>query len=1047
MKPSDFKPVLENVVLESNSARPGDTLGVIYYFRNMGTAYADKDYRVFVHFERTQSCEKIPFQQDHEPVISAKSWASGKLIVDGPHQIAIPPDAEEGEYFIHVGLFIPGGGGPHGERVYETYWSGKLTVSQDAPPPSPQPPLPAQEIIERIKRLRARLIDSVSLENEFIRFNISREDGCYEILDKNSGEIWASSVTEGAFARITLVKGEQQRILSVSRFKIFTTEPGSLRMLYVPPPEESDLTGLAVRFTATLVADAPAIEFTWDVMPPGDWKVQLVRFPDEALWVTDAQEGAFYVPSWLGVAIPANSGRMFSRRYPTYAWGGCQMAMVGMSKKGAGLLVSWSDPYVTATVQSTIQDLSILPGRQMLALTLEHGSASKNVRVDVVPGGNYVEICHAYRPIARAHGFLKLWPEKIRENPSAQKLIGAPIFKPFTLSRTIPGSRFYHGKGEEHVSIGYTFEETAQIAEHLRYEVGIERGLFVLAGWIHRGYDNQHPDILPAAPECGGDAALRKASERIRATGYLFGLHDNYLDFYRDAPSWDEKYIVVNKDGSLRKGGNWAGGQAWFICPKMALELAKRPDKNMPKVKELFAPTAYFTDTTFAVGMTECFSPTHPLDYHGDIQCRQALADYARSLFGVHGSEMGMEWAVPHSHYFEGILSRRALGERMPPGAYQVPLFELVYRDCIALYTHQGDKAGPDSADYILYHIGLGRMPLYAFGPHLYFKEEDKKQPVRMLVLPGVEKVMPKTARQFEITYRWSVNAPPFVDVKRVFVHFTDADGNIKFQDDHELPVSTGKWKKGDVILVGPRTVNVPEKLTGIFDIRVGLLSNSERLTLAGQPDRERRYKVGVLVLTSRGISFRPFVQEPRLLDTACFARCDGGWSEAQTPRLCRTDVFIRNTYEVLSPLNELTAMLPMTSHRFLTPDRLVEETVFGNNEVRVVINGSAHDVVIDGESLPPYGFIVKSPTFTAFHAKTWNGVKYPKSAMFTIRSLDNRALNEAIRLRIFHAFGEPRIRFANLHRRAYTDSGQKITSTDGMFEMTVPAEVRLEFR
>ena len=28
--------------------------------------------------------------------------------------------------------------------------------------------------------------------------------------------------------------------------------------------------------------------------------------------------------------------------------------------------------------------------------------------------------------------------------------------------------------------------------------------LFTMGGWIHRGYDNQHPDILPAAPECGG---------------------------------------------------------------------------------------------------------------------------------------------------------------------------------------------------------------------------------------------------------------------------------------------------------------------------------------------------------------------------------------------------------------------------------------------------------------------------------------------------------------------------------------------------------------
>ena len=123
LKPElSFKPVLENVLLEAASARPGDSVGVVYYFRNSGTGRAEKDYRVFVHFEPTPSCEKIPFQQDHEPTVSAQTWEPGRLIVDGPYEIAIPAGTEEGEYFIHVGLYTPGGG-RHGDRVYETYWS------------------------------------------------------------------------------------------------------------------------------------------------------------------------------------------------------------------------------------------------------------------------------------------------------------------------------------------------------------------------------------------------------------------------------------------------------------------------------------------------------------------------------------------------------------------------------------------------------------------------------------------------------------------------------------------------------------------------------------------------------------------------------------------------------------------------------------------------------------------------------------------------------------------------------------------------------------
>ena len=52
-----------------------------------------------------------------------------------------------------------------------------------------------------------------------------------------------------------------------------------------------------------------------------------------------------------------------------------------------------------------------------------------------------------------------------------------------------------------------------------------------------------------------------------------------------------------------------------------------------------------------------------------------------------------------------------------------IPLFEVVYGDCINLYTHQGDRATPTRPAYILDHILYAENPLYAFGQHLYFEE------------------------------------------------------------------------------------------------------------------------------------------------------------------------------------------------------------------------------------------------------------------------------------------------------------------------------------
>jgi hypothetical protein len=88
---------------------------------------------------------------------------------------------------------------------------------------------------------------------------------------------------------------------------------------------------------------------------------------------------------------------------------------------------------------------------------------------------------------------------------------------------------------EESVRVHWTFNEAAQVAEHLKNDVKIERCFFMVGGWTEGGYDVRHPDNLPANPECGGNEALADAVERIQKLGYVGCLHDNVQDMYRDA--------------------------------------------------------------------------------------------------------------------------------------------------------------------------------------------------------------------------------------------------------------------------------------------------------------------------------------------------------------------------------------------------------------------------------------------------------------------------------------------------------------------------------
>jgi hypothetical protein len=90
-----------------------------------------------------------------------------------------------------------------------------------------------------------------------------------------------------------------------------------------------------------------------------------------------------------------------------------------------------------------------------------------------------------------------------------------------------------------------------------------------------------------------------------------------------------------------------------------------------------------------------------------------------------------------------------------------------------------------------------------------------------------------------------------------------------------------------------------------------------------------------------------------------------------------------------------------------------------GAGAVEVLVNGSArpyrHHSRLGGEvTLPPNGFLVESPSFVAFHASNWNGVNYEAPTLFTLRSLDDRPLTKARQVRVFHAFGDSRLRWGD---------------------------------
>jgi hypothetical protein len=728
----------------------------------------------------------------------------------------------------------------------------------------------------------------VTLETAFLRFRLSPENGNYEILDKQTNVTWRSDPYEPRFGQAILNVNGNKQPAKLDRCEVKRVSNG-LEATFHPLPGRPEV-WLRVRIVT--LDDGKTLEFSYGAAE--GLGVESVRILDDALWTTDAEKGYAIVTPRMGLLIPADSGLKFIETYDTYAYEGSHMEMAGVVKSGAAALVTWDDPYVAVDVKSEMPQAAWVRGKQVLSTSVVLRKSAQSVRIRFLGKGDYVTLAKAYRQIAAARGLLVPWAEKLKENPERRKLFGAINYKLWAL---LDREMNEESTKEEVLKVVWTFDEAAQVAEHLKNDLKLDKVLFVMGGWIHRGYDNQHPDILPAAPECGGDEALARCARRVLDLGYLLCLHDNYQDIYRDSPSWDESLIMKHPDGRLVKGGKWWGGRAYLTCSKKALELAKRP-QNLPAVKELTAANSYFIDTTYAAGLQECFDPQHPLTRADDMKWKQALSDYAREVFGIFGSEDGREWAIPHSDFFEGLTGVDGtyfhdLEKMKKVGGVPVPLFELVYRDSIALYGKYGFDISK-SADYVLYHLSIGRPLNYHDVPaHLYWKEAAA------------------------------------------------------------LPASAAATEK------------------------------------------------------TKG-------------DPAVFTGGDGGWAEGLHP----FDRFVKNTYEVLSPLNELTAQMQLTQHQFLTPDRKVQRTVFGEGagQVEVIVNASDRNFTRQSKAggtvvLPPNGFLIESPTFVAFHAWSWNGLAYPSAPLFTLRSLDGKPLDRSTQIRVYHGFGDRRLMVGKVTR------------------------------
>jgi hypothetical protein len=536
----------------------------------------------------------------------------------------------------------------------------------------------------------------VRLESQCLMVEVNDVTGRWALLDKRSAARWPSDGMAGPGAAAWL-EGNFVKSQTKDKDSVHLLKENGAELVFA------------------LVEEGEALELRYEGKADG-----VVRVLDDVLAIKDIEGGYAIVPCREGLLVPADSGKAFKQVFGTSDYEGCHINMLGFIKGGSAIIVTWDNAYVFPELESSRP--TDKPYRQKLTATLELRRSAKTIRLIPLGKGDWNTVAAGYRRYAEKRGLAVTLREKIRRQPHVELMIGAANAKLWTcLARRMNEE----STKEESVKVHWTFDEAAQVAEHLRKDVGIERSLFIIGGWTEGGYDCRHPDNLPANPECGGNEALANAVKRVQALGYVACLHDNVQDMYRDAKSWDPAFIEKNPDGSLIKGGRWLGGRAYMVCAPKQLELAQRP-QNLPEINKLFSPWSYFIDTTYAVGPRECYDPNHPIDRNDDIAWKIRLSDYAREMFGTFGSECGREWALPHSDFFEGLagVSGRYFHNLKPEdfGATVIPFFEMVYHDCQICYGKYGYPA-ERAAEYVAHHVLCARpLHYHSFPDHLYWQ-------------------------------------------------------------------------------------------------------------------------------------------------------------------------------------------------------------------------------------------------------------------------------------------------------------------------------------
>jgi hypothetical protein len=365
------------------------------------------------------------------------------------------------------------------------------------------------------------------------------------------------------------------------------------------------------------------------------------------------------------------------------------MSWWGFQKGKAGLMVIIENPDDAAYQFSHPAGGPTVIGPRWRA-QLGQFSYVRTARLVFIPDGNYVDMAKRYRRYVKESGLFVSLPEKIARTPLVKDLIGTPQTRVSILRNLKPDSDRYDTADQSKNYSLTTFDERGRQLRELKSK-GMERVLVFVSGWPHLGYDRQHPDSLPPPEKAGGWEGMKRLVETCRELNYPVIFHDQYRDYYLDAPSYDQQFAVHEEDASMppqqfpgsrfgdSKQGqipfmrHWDGGTQAYLNARFQLG-------HLLKNYQLFfdrgiRPQGIYIDVIGYVPPDQDFNPQHPTTHTDAMNRQTAMLNWSRQNLGIVATESGADWVIP----YVDVVNSSGGGSK----AILLPLYNLVYHDSV----------------------------------------------------------------------------------------------------------------------------------------------------------------------------------------------------------------------------------------------------------------------------------------------------------------------------------------------------------------------------